>query len=242
VELVIMKISNRIAFASAIAMVCSLNTAGSEIEFGSEVEGDEDILFTKQLGKGEIEKVKSGYLFIDFRYIEPPYRIQRIGQGIVVNGVLVNILYRGKFPKEGGKHWTEADYGFGPDTLARAAKMNAFGLKAALSAKRAIFLSREQKYGERKPGRDRQTELRMPIVIKCKEDVLFRAVETVTAEGTVEERAVSLGALNLTGLRLDEDRREFLEKFDRSEKLLERVRKRQAELDAKRDKSAGPRE
>ena len=70
----------------------------AEIDYGSRVEGNEPRLYVDRYGMGEPMVVSNGYLFVEFGYIPPPYHIQRVGQGVVANGVLANCLFRGNPP------------------------------------------------------------------------------------------------------------------------------------------------
>ena len=78
--------------------VCALR---AEIDYGSRVSGNEPRLYVDRYGMGEPMVVSNGYLFVEFDYIPPPYHIQRVGQGVVANGVLVNCLFRGDPPVGG---------------------------------------------------------------------------------------------------------------------------------------------
>ena len=75
-----------------------LSHARPEFDYGSRVTGDEPGLYVDRYGKGEPAVVSNGYLFVDFEYIPVPYHIQRVGQAVVVNGMVVNYLFRGDPP------------------------------------------------------------------------------------------------------------------------------------------------
>ena len=83
------------------AFLCclSLVSAGAEgLTFGSRPKGDEPELLVEFLGTNAPVVVESGWVFIDYEYVPGPYRLQRIGQGILVNGILVNKMYPGSLP------------------------------------------------------------------------------------------------------------------------------------------------
>ncbi len=42
--------------------------------------------------------ISNGYLFIDFKYIPPPYVLERVGQAVTVNKIIVNCLYTNAIP------------------------------------------------------------------------------------------------------------------------------------------------
>ena len=92
------QIKRMVLCAVACVLSCALR---AEIDYGSRVNGDEPKLYVDRYGKGEPWVINSGYLFVEFDYIPPPYHIRRVGQGIIANGVLVNCLFRGDPPVGG---------------------------------------------------------------------------------------------------------------------------------------------
>ena len=75
-----------------------LSHARAEFDYGSRVTGDEPGLYVDRYGKGEPTVVSNGYLFVEFDYMPPPYHIRRVGQAVVVNGKIMNYLFRGDPP------------------------------------------------------------------------------------------------------------------------------------------------
>ena len=72
----------------------------AEVDYGSLVKGDEPGLYVGKYGKGNPVVVSNGYIFIDYKYISGPYVVQRIGQAVTVNGVVVNCLYKQEIPQK----------------------------------------------------------------------------------------------------------------------------------------------
>ena len=89
------QIKRMVLCAAVCVSSCALR---AEIDYGSRVEGNEPRLYVDKYGIGEPMVVNNGYLFVEFDYIPPPYHIQRVGQGVVANGILVNCLFRGDPP------------------------------------------------------------------------------------------------------------------------------------------------
>ena len=83
---------------------------------------------------GEPTVVSNGYLFVEFDYIPPPYHIQRVGQGVVANGVLVNCLFRGD-PPVGGS-WNT----FSEAKLTNGVNYYTGRVAGFLEAREAVFL------------------------------------------------------------------------------------------------------
>ena len=118
--------------AAACVSFCALC---AEIDYGSRVNGDEPRLYVDRYGVGEPVVISNGYLFVEFGYIPSPYHIQRVGQGVVANGILVNCLFRGDPPIGGG--WR--------DSMSEAKLTNAVNyyterVAGFLEAREAVFL------------------------------------------------------------------------------------------------------
>lgn len=79
----------------------------AEIDFGSVIKGDEPRLHVEKYGISEPIVVSNGYVFVDFKYSPAPYTIQRIGQAVVVNNIIVNCLYTNDIPKVFKRHVSE---------------------------------------------------------------------------------------------------------------------------------------
>ena len=78
-----------LSYASVAALQMTVvSLAGTT--FGEHSAGDERILFKEYLGVGEKSVYSNSYVFINGMYIEPPYVVQRIGQAVTVNGIIVN--------------------------------------------------------------------------------------------------------------------------------------------------------
>jgi hypothetical protein len=71
---------------------------GEATDVGSLIQGDEPILHIEKFGRGNPVSVSNGYLFIDFKYVAPPYVIERVGQAVTVNHIIVNCLYTNAIP------------------------------------------------------------------------------------------------------------------------------------------------
>ncbi len=73
-------------------------THGLPVDIGSVIQGDEPILHVERFGRGTPVSISNGYLFIDFKYIPPPYVLERVGQAVTVNKIIVNCLYTNAIP------------------------------------------------------------------------------------------------------------------------------------------------
>lgn len=73
-------------------------THGLPVDIGSVIQGDEPILHVERFGRGTPVAISNGYLFIDFKYIPPPYVLERVGQAVTVNKIIVNCLYTNAIP------------------------------------------------------------------------------------------------------------------------------------------------
>jgi len=87
-------------FAAGFAFCVSVQPVCSEVDYGSRIRGDEAVLHIDKYGRGDLMVASNGYLFIDFKYLPAPYTIQRIGQAVVVNGIIVNCLYKREIPEK----------------------------------------------------------------------------------------------------------------------------------------------
>ena len=142
------------------AAVCVSSCAlRAEIDYGSRVAGDEPRLYVDRYGKDEAWVVNSGYLFVEFDYIPPPYHIQRVGQGVVVNGVLVNCLFR-RDPPIGGS-WNS----FSEAKLKNGANYFAERVAGFLERHEAVFLYKEgyQNRSTLWPISEASMSIRVPI-------------------------------------------------------------------------------
>ena len=104
------------AFISTLILFACL--VRSEPNVGDVVHGFEPQLFTNRYGVSSVTVVSNGFLFIDRKYVPAPYCIERVGQGIVVNGILVNNLFIGD-PDEtenANANWRSPRHGFRANT------------------------------------------------------------------------------------------------------------------------------
>jgi hypothetical protein len=69
------------------------------VDIGSVIKGNEEILHVGRFGRGTPVVISNGYLFIDFKYIPIPYVIERVGQAVTVNNIIVNCLYTNALPE-----------------------------------------------------------------------------------------------------------------------------------------------
>ena len=131
----------------------------AEIDYGSRVNGDEPRLYVDRYGMGEPMVVNNGYLFVEFDYIPPPYHIQRTGQGVVANGILVNCLFRGD-PPIGGS-WNS----FSEAKLKNGVNAFAERLVGFLDGHEAVFLYKEgyQNHYPANPISEKGMSTRVPI-------------------------------------------------------------------------------
>lgn len=87
-------------FALGFAFSVSVQPVSAEVDYGSLIQGDEPVFHIEKYGRGEVMVASNGYLFVDFKYLPAPYIIQRIGQAVVVNGIVVNCLYKREIPEK----------------------------------------------------------------------------------------------------------------------------------------------
>jgi len=84
------------SFFNLIILICS---SAFGVDIGSTIKGDEEILHVERFGRGTPVVISNGYLFIDFKYIPIPYVIERVGQAVTVNNIIVNCLYTNALPE-----------------------------------------------------------------------------------------------------------------------------------------------
>ena len=204
------------------AAVCVSSCAlRAEIDYGSRVNGDEPRLYVDRYGMGDPTVVSNGYLFVEFEYIPAPYHIQRVGQAVVVNGVIVNCLFR-RYPPVGERA------GLGVLTEAKLKKTDDFFvgyLTEYLQMHEVLFLHKSG-YQNRDPFpiREDKMSLRVPIFNRFN-DVNFPHL--LNDAMTNQSPEVAINAITRRAFRqglTTNHVQTIIEKARQNPQLLERIR------------------
>jgi hypothetical protein len=196
----------RILIMAVVAITSILTIlVGAELDVGDRVTGEENDLLVNFFGTNEAVVVTNGYLFLDFDYVPGPYTIQRVGQGVSINGRLFSSLYRGPMP------WTNSNAVLSTDFRVPVAQRNPKAvldcvetfmtrLREYLSMNLAVFLSSSRK-----------SPMTVPVAFQWPEVELRRALDVAFEEGTQEEKLAKLRSPRAWGDRANDPDR-FLEK------------------------------
>jgi hypothetical protein len=212
-----MKQSVLVIRAVASSLIFFAYVVRSEPNVGDEVYGFEPQLLTNRYGVSSITIVSNGFLFIDQKYVPAPYCVQRVGQGIIVNDILVNHLFVGD-PDETEKansDWRAPRHGFRADTLKEFADLQIMWLTQGLYGGGAAFI--ETKNAKRVNINE------MPIVVKLSQHDIDRVLHTLMTDKPKANRVQEIIALNLKGLKDEEAIQNFLDMAVTSTQLLQRV-------------------
>ncbi len=209
----------RIISSCIVLVVLNLGifVSGKEIKVGDEIKAKEPLLLIDRYGTGDAQVVSNGYLFVSGKYIEHPYKIQRVGQGIVVNGILINRLLT-KDPEKivaGIKDWSSAWYGFNVDTPKEFAELQIRLLVDGLRHNGVAFINRS--------GQSQPREMKIPYGGKWKGKELKRVVEIVTSKDT--EKVQRIKKMHLKGFKKEPAITNLLQLISVSTNLLERLDK-----------------
>jgi len=175
--------------SAALVPAAAIAADAEEICFGMSIEGSEKALHLSQFGQDKLTTISNGYLFIDLRYVSAPYKVQRVGSGIAVNGMLVSCPLRGNLPSvariaAAEKNWQDPLHGYKPDSYKKAAQANAIILRTALQYDSAVFLSGSK-----------NKVMQLPIKGRFKKESFQRLLRILLRKETPEERLVTLRKL-----------------------------------------------
>lgn len=162
-----------------LSFMVQADTAG--FGFGAVPKKDIEELHVDEFGQDKSTIIANGYLFVDFKYIDAPYVIQRFGIGVAVNSMLVTcpILPSSNRVAEAKANWQDPLHGITQDSLGKTAEGNAIILRNALNSGSAVFLSGQ-----------RRRPIRLPVRGKLRESE-FRTVLQVLAEQGPEDGKVT---------------------------------------------------
>jgi hypothetical protein len=198
-----------------LCLVCLRESWASEPTVGQKIAGNEELLRVTRYGSNTCTVVSNGYVFVDGEYIPAPYTIQRIGQGVVINGILVNVLFKGD-PDEVAKantSWVAPLHGFKPDTPKVIAETNIKIVLWHLANKASVFIVRG----------GREMELRHTAQVWREED-FQHAVRIVISGENETKKLDDLKSLGLKGLGTDQEVKTFYERTRQSSNLIHRVK------------------
>lgn len=209
---------------------------------GSIIQGDEAILHVERFGRGVPVVISNGYLFIDFKYIPSPYAIERVGQAVTVNNIIINCLYTNDIPESFERIASERLGSDGrmhtiisPPHPASWLKNTADAHVSALSNKLnfvAVFLP-----GVRKPRiNDKDTSQwkprNMPIYAKINLEEFPRALLAAVSEQVPSDVWKSAKKMCSRWSLSETDTLSLVAKAKASPDLMERVRNEIAEANA----------
>lgn len=200
------------------------------IDYGSTVKGDEPELCVDRFGIGQTTVISNGYLFIEFVYMPPPYRIQRIGQAIAVNGIMVNRPFSGEPPTGSGVK----KYGYTEDNIKSALSLYERLLLTPLQrGVEAVFLCQEGYEKRRYPSmKESGRILKIPIFDILRTDVFVRLAENVLTNQSVESSGEMGKIKKCFRWFNDEDVSLFIRNVRKCPQLAERIRNEIAEANA----------
>lgn len=226
-----------VRFAAGFAFCVFARPVFAEADYGSRIRGDEAVLHAEKYGRGEMVTVSNGYLFVDCKYVPAPYAIQRVGQAVAVNGIVVNCLYKREIPESHERHvqkfkgssgreyeWRSPGHPSG--NLKETADFWA-GMLAHWLRSKAVFLSRARfaaLHGRLKPADDTALEKAFPKVldVDCAD---FLLLFSSVLDAQSEKQAAELFKANTAYSKLtDADIMALIENARASPALAERLR------------------
>jgi len=178
------------------------------LHVGEKIRGDETVLLADLYGTGVVTTVTNGYLFIDREYAPRPYRIQRVGQAVLVNGILLNALFRGN-PREIAaekKDWRSPLRGFKVDTPRKRADAEILMLVRHLSRGGACLVSLSD-YARmmRERGRKPSVAMTIPMVDRWEKSTTDSVLRIILGDQEDTLKHKELRQLDLRGLGTDEE-------------------------------------
>lgn len=197
--------------------------AGEMLHVGAKIKGDETVLMTNRYGVSDEVTITNGYLFVDREYIPSPYHVRRMGQAVVVNGILLSIPFTEKpeTTAEANRDWRSPMYGFKSDTPKVMAEAQMRRLADHLLQGGAWLIS-ESEYADKMRTRRKAANIsmRVPIMGKWSSDTVRRVLDVVTEKQPMEKKRISLRQMNLEGLFSDDALSDFITKAERSASIL----------------------
>ncbi len=166
-------------------VICVLSNAlQAGIGYGSIVTGDEPELYVNRFGKSDPIVVSNGYLFVEFTYMPPPYCIQRLGQAIVVNGIMVNRPFNGE-PPTGSE---VRKYGYTGDNIKPALCLYESLLSDSLQRSGEVVFLFKEGYEHLKGGQANESSLllKVPVFEKCPPDKFPKLIENILTNQNIE--------------------------------------------------------
>jgi len=216
--------TRRIAFL--VLMLLPLKVAAAELRSGDKIVGTEEILYLGILGKDTETTVTNGYLFVNGAYWDAPYKIQRIGQTVTVNGRLVEDMYHGPVTKK-RSHWTSADITYAD--LAGRAKYLYDEITRVLRSGASMFVwqvkSQKRSYGK-------------ALLVACETSAFLDAVLTAVSDTPITAKLSNLATPRMRGLTTKDRREAFIKTCAASQTLQERVREEAARMEERKKQQA----
>ncbi|MEI9478894.1 MAG: hypothetical protein WCO26_20310 [Deltaproteobacteria bacterium] len=209
------------------------------INFGDVITGTEPELLVDKCGKGDPVVVSNGYLFVECRYVPAPYTIQRVGQAVVVNGMVANCLYTGniltnrpalQIGADGKPFWQMREKDMASD-LKSAASINIDSLLRKLKYN-VVLLSKSgymaKNHYMNKPVTEAGMMMRLPRVGEFKLDGFAKVIEHVSSEQS-DSKALEILKLGIGTVLNDEELSSLIRNLRECQALKERVRSEKAE-------------
>ena len=209
--------------------------AHAEVDYGSQIKGDETVLHVEKYGRGDPVVVSNGYLFVDFTYVPAPYAVQRIGQAVVVNGLIVNCLYKKEIPEKderyrqivkgpGGREIVWQSPAHPSSTLKTTADLYAEMLADWLREHVVVLSKKQYQIRQGRPISDEGMAKRLPVIEKMAYGKFPKALMSALSETTEEEKLNAIKTEDKSWRLNDEDTLQLIRNARECPALMERVR------------------
>lgn len=223
----------RTTIVSVLCAIAEIVQAG--VDYGSRIKGDEPELHVAKYGKGESVVVSNGYLFVDFTYIPAPYSVQRVGQAVVVNGLIVNCLYKKEIPEKDERY---SQIVKGPDgreivwqspahpssTLKTTADLYVDMLADWLRENVVVMSKTQYQIRQDRPISDEGMAKRLPVIGKTYRGNFPKAINAALSASTEEQTLKAVKAEDKHWRLSDEDTLSLIKNARECPALLERIR------------------
>ena len=233
-ELVIMKKQiGKLIVGVAVGILPSVMFA--EVDYGSLVKGDEPELYVDKYGKGDPVVVSNGYIFLDYKYMSGPYVVQRVGQAVTVNGVVVNCLYKQEIPQkqeryvreyvgsDGNTHtWSSPPHP--SSNLKETADIWADMLAEWLREHVVVLSKMQYQIRQIRPISDEGMQKRLPVIEKMAYGKFPKALMSALSETTEEGKLNAIKTEDKSWRLNDEDTMLIIKNARDCPALMERIR------------------
>ena len=223
----------RTTIVAALCIFVEIVQAG--VDYGALIKGDEPELYVEKYGKGESVVVSNGYLFVDFTYVSAPYSVQRVGQAVVVNGLIVNCLYKKEIPEKDERY---SQIVKGPDgreivwrspahpssTLKTTADLYVDMLADWLRENVVVISKTQYQTRQSRPISDEGMAKRLPVIGKTYRGNFPKAISVALSAPTEEQALKAVKTEDKYWRLSDEDTLGLIKNARECPALMERIR------------------